>query len=305
MSATQRALLLCALSSAFAAASQQTYARDTNFVRSAVSGGVAAAAATVALHPVDTVKTLLQQGGGSAALRGLGVRGLYKGVVPAAFSMMPACAVRMGAYEAIKAQLLRRNERLSPETSVVLASALSVVVSSSVRSPLDMIKTQVQAGSARSVGAALSAAWGAGGLLGVRSFYRGAGLALLRDVPFFSINLLAYEQLKNAALAKAAARNAAAGSSLPPVLSNREAICIGAAAQGFAGFTTNPMDALKTRVQAGSSVGFGAAFRSVLRESGPAGFMRGAGMRLIWIAPQGCVYYPVYELTQRVMTPRA
>jgi len=31
--------------------------------------------------------------------------------------------------------------------------------------------------------------------------------------------------------------------------------------------------------------------------------MRGAGMRVVWIAPQGCVYYPVYELVQRIMTP--
>ena len=26
--------------------------------------------------------------------------------------------------------------------------------------------------------------------------------------------------------------------------------------------------------------------------------MRGASMRVLWIAPQGCVYYPVYEAVQ-------
>ena len=26
--------------------------------------------------------------------------------------------------------------------------------------------------------------------------------------------------------------------------------------------------------------------------------MRGAAMRVLWIAPQGCVYYPVYEAVQ-------
>ena len=35
---------------------------------------------------------------------------------------------------------------------------------------------------------------------GVRGVYRGMGLALLRDVPFFSINLALYEQLKARAL---------------------------------------------------------------------------------------------------------
>ena len=31
--------------------------------------------------------------------------------------------------------------------------------------------------------------------------------------------------------------------------------------------------------------------------------MRGAGMRTVWIMPQGCVYYPVYEAVQRMLTP--
>ena len=30
----------------------------------------------------------------------------------------------------------------------------------------------------------------------------------------------------------------------------------------------------------------------------PAGLMRGAYMRVLWIAPQGCIYYPVYEAVQ-------
>lgn len=32
------------------------------------------------------------------------------------------------------------------------------------------------------------------------------------------------------------------------------------------------------------------------------GLMRGAGARVIWIAPQGCVYYPVYEIVQQMLT---
>lgn len=118
---------------------------DATFARAAIAGGAAAAAATVTFHPIDTVKTVLQRrGGGLSAVRGLGLRGLYTGVVPAAFSMMPACAVRMGAYEVFKAALLLRVGSLSPGASVALASALSVVVSASVRAPLDMVKTQVR-----------------------------------------------------------------------------------------------------------------------------------------------------------------
>ena len=35
-----------------------------------------------------------------------------------------------------------------------------------------------------------------------------------------------------------------------------------------------------------------------LNSTGAAGLMRGAAMRVLWIAPQGCVYYPVYEAVQ-------
>ncbi len=47
----------------------------------------------------------------------------------------------------------------------------------------------------------------------------------------------------------------------------------------------------------------GAALRAALRDGGALALMRGAGMRVLWIAPQGCVYYPVYELMQTALTP--
>ena len=102
-----------------------------------------------------------------------------------------------------------------------------------------MVKTQVQTGAAPNAAAARAACRG-GGLAAVGGLYRGAGLALLRDVPFFSLNLLVYEA-------------SSARSPPPPTArSNRESLLIGAVAQGVAGFATNPFDALKTRVQAGT-----------------------------------------------------
>lgn len=313
--------------------------RDTSFLRSAAAGGAAAAAATVTFHPIDTVKVVLQGGGvgGVAAMRALGAKGLYRGVLPAAFSMMPACAVRMGAYEVLKGALLTHAPKdVPPSVSVFLASACSVVISCTVRTPLDMIKTKVQADATVGAAAALRSAWGTGGAVGLANLYRGAGLALVRDVPFFGFNLLIYEQLKAGALARATAR-AAAAASCPtackkdgscsrrnggsgcccrggsctmaassaggePVttvqLTPLELLLIGFAAQGIAGFLTNPADVLKTRVQSGSASGVANAFQAAMRDGGPQALMRGAGMRVLWIAPQGCVYYPAYEAAQ-------
>ena len=171
--------------------------RETSFLRSAVAGGAAACVATVIFHPVDTAKTMLQQQSVAGLHRSqLSARVLYRGVGPAAFSMMPACAARMAAYEALKASLLRAAPGAPPGALVLLASALSVVASGVVRSPLDMVKVQLQAGAAPSAAAAVQTALRGG----VRGVYRGMGLALLRDVPFFSINLALYETLKAQAL---------------------------------------------------------------------------------------------------------
>lgn len=267
--------------------------RETSFARSAVAGAAAAGAATVVFHPVDTIKTVLQHSptplSAVSTARTLGVRGLYRAVGPAAFSMAPACAVRMGTYEAIKAPLLRLDTPLPQTASVALASAISVVASAMVRSPLDMVKTRMQASAeGGSTLHTLHAAWGDGGVAGI---YRGVGLALMRDVPFFSINLALYERLKASTLSRSGTQRQA--------LSGVEVLLIGAVAQGVAGFCTNPVDVLKTRVQAGTrGEGVSAALQGLLREAGVRGLLRGSGMRVAWIAPQGCAYYPVYELAQ-------
>uniref|UniRef100_A0A7S0LDU2 Mitochondrial carrier protein n=1 Tax=Coccolithus braarudii TaxID=221442 RepID=A0A7S0LDU2_9EUKA len=287
---------------------------EPTFLSSAIAGGVAAASATVIFHPVDTLKTVLQDRGSSSAGRGMhavrnalssvGARGLYRGVLPAAFSMMPACAVRMGAYETFKTHLLERDWPVPPPVLIASASALSVVVSASVRAPLDMVKVQVQAGSSPSAIAALRTVASAGGLRSFRALYRGAGLTLLRDVPFFSINLLLYEQLKTAAVARRRRTSSLEDALSRSTLLPSEAILLGAIAQGVAGFSTNPVDRLKTIVQAGAAPGVKGALASVLKAEGVMGLMRGAGMRTIWIMPQGCIYYPLYELVQRTLNER-
>jgi len=68
------------------------------------------------------------------------------------------------------------------------------------------------------------------------------------------------------------------------------------------GFVTNPADVLKTRVQSGAASTVGVALRDCLKAGGKRSLMRGAGMRVAWIAPQGCIYYPAYETVQRMLS---
>jgi hypothetical protein len=276
--------------------------RDTNFTRSAIAGGAAACAATVVFHPIDTIKTVLQRGGtikttssvSSQIIQNLGgFRGLYIGVLPAAVSMAAACAVRMGAYEVIKSTLLPEDTStrpipLPPSSLVAMASGSSVIVSALIRSPLDMVKTQMQSGTSNSVRSALYTSFTADGVVGL---YRGAHLGLLRDIPFFSINLVLYEKLKVVVLQSESRQE----------LTFAEVIGIGGISQGVAGFTTNPVDVLKTRVQSGLANTFVEGIQSVLKDGGLLAFWKGSLMRTLWILPQGCVYYPAYEFVQTVL----
>eukprot|EP00930_Biecheleria_cincta_P040411 TRINITY_DN27695_c0_g1_i2.p1 TRINITY_DN27695_c0_g1~~TRINITY_DN27695_c0_g1_i2.p1 ORF type:complete len:277 (+),score=26.37 TRINITY_DN27695_c0_g1_i2:120-950(+) len=263
---------------------------------SATAGGCAAAAATVAFHPLDTIKTVLQQQAQrprslSHALASLGVSGLYRGVTAAALSMMPACAVRMGSYEVLKNWLPHLAPGyVSPAASVTIASSTSVIVSAGVRAPLDMIKVQLQAGAANSMRQALRGALKSG----VGGLYRGAGLSLMRDVPFFSINLVVYEQLRALSISLRTPSEAGTAG-----VQAQDAFLIGAVSNGCGGFCTNPLDVLKTRVQTGAATNMRTAFRTLVKDDGLRGLMRGAGMRVLFIAPQGCVFFPVYEFVQR------
>lgn len=290
--------------------------RNSSFVRSAAAGAVAAGSATVVFHPVDTVKTVLQHGGsGISTIKNLGARALYRGVVPAALSMAPACALRMGTYETVKEFLLDSNgagQALLPPRGALISfsSALSVVSSALVRSPLDMVKTQVQAGASSGTRSALKSAWANGGVAGL---YRGLGLSLMRDVPFFSVNLTLYEQLRLRKIEQRCAVGSMSGKDKKAELSPYEAVLIGAISQGVAAWCTNPVDVLKTRVQAAAvsprtgHVGFGdgirAAMCDMLRQGVLRSIMRGAMMRTASICPQGCVYYPVYEFCQQLKLP--
>jgi len=271
---------------------------------SAFAGACAAGAATIPFYPVDTVKTVLQSQTASSSsadprlwrtLSSFRLRGLYVGLVPAATAMAAGCSVRMGSYEVFKQRLPQLPViGSSPGTVVFLSSVLSVVASATVRVPLDLLKTQVQAGVQRSTLEAFRHA-AANGPMG---FMRGASLSLMRDVPYFSINLLIYEKAREHTIRRRAPDRAAAGGKGNSAVDSSEAFLLGAAAQGVAAFATNPIDVLKTRVQAGAAQDIRSALRQLIQHYGYRGFFRGAFMRVVWIAPQGCIYYPVYEAVQ-------
>ncbi|KAJ0259733.1 Mitochondrial substrate carrier family protein [Hirschfeldia incana] len=80
-------------------------------LKSALAGGLASALSTSLLHPIDTIKTRVQASTLSfpeviAKLPEIGVRGMYKGSIPAILGQFSSHGLRTGIFEASKLVLI-------------------------------------------------------------------------------------------------------------------------------------------------------------------------------------------------------
>ncbi|MQM02613.1 hypothetical protein Taro_035379 [Colocasia esculenta] len=99
--------------------------------------------------------------------------------------------------------------------------------------------------------------------------------------------------------AKKAARNL-----LKRDLEPWETIAVGALSGGLAAVVTTPFDVMKTRMMTapqGLPVSMSMVAFSILRQEGPLGLFKGAVPRFFWIAPLGAMNFAGYELARKAM----
>lgn len=292
-------------------------------VRSAIvhfaSGGLAAGFVRASLQPLDTCKTRLQVARhadrGAVALRrillpdGSGLRGLYRGVVPGVAGIVPAAAVYMVTFQTLRLRLAARFPRRRNDVVVAAAAALGDVAASLVRVPCEVLKQRLQVGVYTDVRAALSSI----GVSGFRKLYAGLGAQLTRDVPYAAAEFVVYENLKAAALKRAAAAQPFRDADRE--LGRRESLLVGAVAGAFAAIISNPADVVKTRLMtqvrpgAGAMLGAGMArvpYRGVrdamvrvAREEGLNAFAKGITPRIATKALQSAMFFAAYEGLRR------
>jgi len=100
---------------------------------------VASAAGIICSYPVDTVKTHIQDSGGSTlrAVASLGPRGLYRGALPQVLLMAPVKSLRFTFY-----QCLSQGGGLDPAAAGLLAGAALGIFTN----PLEVLKVRTQLG---------------------------------------------------------------------------------------------------------------------------------------------------------------
>ncbi|KAG6601149.1 S-adenosylmethionine mitochondrial carrier protein, partial [Cucurbita argyrosperma subsp. sororia] len=263
-------------------------------LRSALAGGLSCALSTSLMFPVDTIKTRVQASTSTfpeviSRIPQIGVRGLYRGSIPAILGQFSSHGLRTGIFEATKLLLINVAPTLPDIQVQSLASFWSTFLGTAVRIPCEVLKQRLQAGLFDNVGQAILGTWKQDGLKG---FFRGTGATLCREVPFYVAGMGLYAESKKA-VQKLLSRE----------LEPWETIAVGALSGGLAAVVTTPFDVMKTRMMTaqGRSVAMSFVFISILRHEGPIGLFKGALPRFFWIAPLGAMNFAGYELARKAM----
>ncbi|CAE6011574.1 unnamed protein product [Arabidopsis arenosa] len=267
-----------------------------HLLKSALAGGISCAFSAFLMHPVDTVKTQVQASTTLSFLEILskipeiGARGLYKGSIPAVVGQFASHGLRTSIYEASKLALPIVAPTLLDIQVQSIASFLGTVLGTTLRIPCEVLKQRLQANQFDNIVEATVSVWHQDGLKGL---FRGTGVTLLREVPFYVAGMGLYNQSK-----KVVERRL--GRELEPW----EAIAVGALSGGFTAVLTTPFDVIKTRMMTapqGVELSMWMAAYSILTHEGPLAFYKGAVPRFFWTAPLGALNLAGYEILQKAM----
>ncbi|XP_052735488.1 uncharacterized protein LOC108347638 isoform X2 [Vigna angularis] len=271
----------------------------------AFSGALAGVCVSLCLHPVDTIKTVIQSCRaehrsifyiGKSIVSDRGLLGLYRGITTNIASSAPISAVYTFSYESVKAALLPYLPKEYHSFAHCVGGGCASIATSFIFTPSDRIKQQMQVRSHyRNCWDALVGVIRNGGFT---SLYSGWIAVLCRNVPHSIIKFYTYESLKEV---------------MPPSIQPntfQTLVCGGLAGSTAALFTT-PFDVIKTRLQTqipGSANQYDSvlhALQKISKGEGVKGLYRGLIPRLIMYMTQGSLFFASYEFFKRAFSLEA
>lgn len=284
-----------------------------------IAGAVASAGAVAAMHPLDTLKTLIQKSSTVAAtstvgapgstastnalgmlfttLRTKGLGAFYKGLLPNLASQVPSGAIKFAAYESFT----QLSSKLFPDmrgSALVdyTCAALAFVVCSITLVPGELVKQRLQAGVYPNMASALV------NIVrneGPRALYTGYAATLIRDVPYTMLEFGLYAQFKRTFRLYKREK-----------LTSGEELALGGLAGGCTGFLTTPIDLAKTRLMtqaAGPGRQYSGVFdvlTKVARNEGLPALFKGSVPRVVWLIPFTALYFGIHEAAKRKLFSR-
>ncbi|CAK0784707.1 hypothetical protein CVIRNUC_007911 [Coccomyxa viridis] len=271
--------------------------------QAALAGGIASGSTTLMMYPLDTLKTRVQSAAGASvasivrSVPSIGLRGLYRGVLPAVSGQFVSHGLRTFAFEGSLTGLKALSGGAAELQMQALASGFGTVLGTVVRIPCEVLKQRLQVGRHANALQALSVARRTDG---ARGLFRGTIPLLSREVPFYVVGMTGYAYLKkvfDGSAFGAPARD----------LKDWQVIAIGGLAGALASIATTPADVLKTRMMtsaATEAVSLGPLLKDILRKEGARALFKGGLVRAVWTAPQGAMNFAGYELAKNALKNR-
>ncbi|XVF13122.1 hypothetical protein REPUB_Repub08aG0181000 [Reevesia pubescens] len=272
----------------------------------AFAGAFAGIFVSLCLHPVDTVKTVVQSCRaeqksicyiGRSIISERGLTGLYRGIASNIASSAPISALYTFSYESVKGALLPLFPKEYHSLAHCMAGGCASIATSFIFTPSERIKQQMQ------VGVHYQNCWNAlVGIIkkgGLPSLYTGWGAVLCRNVPHSIIKFYTYESLKQVMLTSL--QSYAQPSTL-------QTLVCGALAGSTAALFTTPFDVVKTRLQTqipGSVSRYNSvyhALQDIRTHEGFKGLYRGLIPRLVMYMSQGALFFTSYEFFKQLFS---
>ncbi|XP_058075144.1 uncharacterized protein LOC131223693 [Magnolia sinica] len=271
-----------------------------------VAGSIAGCVEHTAMFPIDTLKTHMQarttcavqaaaptlRQAFQSVLKLEGPTALYRGVAAMSLGAGPAHAVYFSVYEFCKEHLSAGN----PNNSAAHAASgvCATIASDAVFTPMDMVKQRLQLRSSPYKGVLDCI----GRVLreeGFGAFYASYRTTVLMNAPFTAVHFATYEAVKKGLMEVS-----------PESVSDERFIVhatAGAAAGALAAAVTTPLDVVKTQLQCQGVCGcdrfasgsIGDVIRTIVREDGYSGLLRGWKPRMLFHAPAAAICWSTYE----------
>ncbi len=226
-------------------------------------GAVSGATGLLCSHPIDTIKSNIQNG---TKIK-WSLRSLYRGVVPPLIGMGLEKAIVFGIYQNIYKNIRSDSHEILKRGT---AGAIAGFVCSFVVTPVDRIKILYQTNQPIHIS-------------NIRGFYRGFSNTVTREMPGFAIYFNVYDKLK----------------SLIDKPNFYHHFAFGAASGVTAWAFIYPQDLVKTRVQASNDLSLSHIIKTVYQECGVRGFFRGFHLAVVRAVPLHAGTLSMFEFLNR------
>ncbi|KAL6750152.1 mitochondrial carrier domain-containing protein [Haematococcus lacustris] len=269
-----------------------------------LTSGISVGCANTATNPLDVVKVRLQLASNAAqasgvkppgmvatglsVLRNEGVTALWSGLGPSLARGFFFGGARLGLYTPIKSAIMGGNSSSASFELKVLSGSLSGGLAAAVTSPIELVKTRLQAagktpGAQKTSMGVIRAVMAADGVAGL---WKGAMPGLFRSAILTASQCATYDEVKRGVLNYTGWSDGTHTHFTSSMIAGLVTTTI-----------TNPLDVIKTRmfVSGGRYKGALECASHVLKTEGPIGFMKGWSASYARLGPHTVIMFLTAE----------